>query len=63
MEMLKLCMKFVLKVAVKTFEKFMELVLIYMFSLCYFTPIFRVSVFDFEQVSAVWVIEYLHIFS
>ena len=27
----------------------------YLFSLCYFTPISRVSVFDFEQVSYIWV--------
>ena len=51
-----------LKVTVKTFEEFMELVQIYLFSLCYFTPISRFSVFGFEQVSAIWVIEYLQIF-
>ena len=36
------------KVTVKAFEKNMELVLMYLFSLCYFTPISRGSVFDFE---------------
>ena len=36
----------------------------YLFSLwLYFVPVSTVSVFNFEKVSAVWVFEYLSIFS
>ena len=52
-----------LKVTVKTFEEFINLVLMYLFLVCYFTPISMGFVFDFEQVSVVWVIEYLRVFS
>ena len=52
-----------LKVTVKTFEEFIDLVLMYLFLVCYFTPISMGFVFDFEQVSVVWVIEYLRVFS
>ena len=47
-----------LKVTEKTFKEIIDLVLMYLFAFCYFTPISMVSIFDFEQVSAVWVIEY-----
>ena len=52
-----------LKVTEKTFKEIIDLVLMHLFSFCYFTPISMGSIFDFGQVSAVWVIESLRIFS
>ena len=51
-----------LKVTVKTFEEIIDLVLMYLFSFCYFTHISMSSIFDFEQVSPVCVIEYYAFF-